>query len=144
MFAGSAPADVLKEIVTRGAWRAVVQTQGPPVSFVDENGERSGFAIEFVIINKGTYIVSVIGGAGLVRACEPATTAPSPGADGDLRLDCADVLRLLLPGFFVSPVGPRPDRQRPDTVVSPGYRRFATGLRDGVSSWRFAPPGYEA
>ena len=34
--AQSASADVLKEIVKRGELRVAVQTQGPPVSFVDK------------------------------------------------------------------------------------------------------------
>ncbi len=48
LFAQSAIADVLKEIVKRGELRVAVQTQGPPVSFVNKNGERTGFAIEVV------------------------------------------------------------------------------------------------
>ncbi len=47
-FVQSASADVLKDIVKRGELRVAVQTQGPPVSFVDKNGERTGFAIEVV------------------------------------------------------------------------------------------------
>jgi len=43
-----ANADVLKEIVKRGELRVAVQTQGPPVSFVDSKGERTGFAVELV------------------------------------------------------------------------------------------------
>ena len=41
-------ADVVDDIIKRGTLRVAVQTQGPPVSFVDKNGERSGFAIEVV------------------------------------------------------------------------------------------------
>ena len=48
VLAQSASADVLKDIVKRGELRVAVQTQGPPVSFVDKNGERTGFAIEVV------------------------------------------------------------------------------------------------
>ena len=48
MFAQSASADVVNDIVKRGELRVAVQTQGPPVSFVDKNGERTGFAIEVV------------------------------------------------------------------------------------------------
>ena len=44
----SASADVVDDIVKRGELRVAVQTQGPPVSFVDKNGERTGFAIEVV------------------------------------------------------------------------------------------------
>ncbi len=47
-FAYSATADVVKDIVKRGVLRVAVQTQGPPVSFVDKNGDRTGFAIEVV------------------------------------------------------------------------------------------------
>ena len=47
-MAQSASADVLKDIVKRGELRVAVQTQGPPVSFIDKNGERTGFAIEVV------------------------------------------------------------------------------------------------
>ncbi len=48
VFAQSALADALNDIVKRGELRVAVQTQGPPVSFVDKNGERTGFAIEVV------------------------------------------------------------------------------------------------
>ena len=47
-LAQSASADVIKDIVKRGELRVAVQTQGPPVSFVDKNGTRTGFAIEVV------------------------------------------------------------------------------------------------
>ena len=47
-FVQPASADVLKDIVKRGELWVAVQTQGPPVSFVDKNGERTGFAIEVV------------------------------------------------------------------------------------------------
>jgi hypothetical protein len=45
---GSARADVVQDIVKRGELRVAVQTQGPPVSFVDKNGARTGFAVEVV------------------------------------------------------------------------------------------------
>ncbi len=45
---GSASADVVEDIVKRGELRVAVQTQGPPVSFVDKNGARTGFAVEVV------------------------------------------------------------------------------------------------
>lgn len=45
---GAASADVVQDIVKRGELRVAVQTQGPPVSFVDKNGARTGFAIEVV------------------------------------------------------------------------------------------------
>jgi polar amino acid transport system substrate-binding protein len=48
IVASTASADVVKEIVKRGELRVAVQTQGPPVSFVDKNGARTGFAIEVV------------------------------------------------------------------------------------------------
>jgi polar amino acid transport system substrate-binding protein len=44
----TASADVVQDIVKRGELWVAVQTQGPPVSFVDKNGERTGFAIEVV------------------------------------------------------------------------------------------------
>ncbi len=47
-FVQPASADVLLDIVKRGELWVAVQTQGPPVSFVDKNGERTGFAIEVV------------------------------------------------------------------------------------------------
>lgn len=40
-------ADALEEIVKRGELRVAVQTQGPPFSFVDKNGKRSGSSVEF-------------------------------------------------------------------------------------------------
>ncbi len=44
----SSSADVVAEIVKRGELRVAVQTQGPPVSYVDTNGNRTGFAVELV------------------------------------------------------------------------------------------------
>lgn len=41
-------ADTVKDIVNRGTLNIAVQTQGPPFSFVDKNGERTGFAVEVV------------------------------------------------------------------------------------------------
>jgi polar amino acid transport system substrate-binding protein len=41
-------ADVVKDIVKRGELRVAVQTQGPPISFVDTDGKRTGFAVELV------------------------------------------------------------------------------------------------
>lgn len=40
-------ADTLEEIVKRGELRVAVQTQGPPFSFVDKNGVRTGSSVEF-------------------------------------------------------------------------------------------------
>jgi polar amino acid transport system substrate-binding protein len=45
---GAASADVVQEIVKRGELRVAVQTQGPPVSYVDTQGNRTGFAVELV------------------------------------------------------------------------------------------------
>lgn len=44
---GQATAGTLNEIVKRGELRVACQTQGPPMSFVDKNGERTGCAVEF-------------------------------------------------------------------------------------------------
>ncbi len=43
-----ASADAINDIVKQGELRVAVQTQGPPVSFVDKNGERTGFAVELI------------------------------------------------------------------------------------------------
>jgi len=43
----AAQADTLEEIIQRGELRVAVQTQGPPFSFVDKNGERTGSSVEF-------------------------------------------------------------------------------------------------
>ncbi len=43
-----ASADAIQEIVNRGTLNIAVQTQGPPFSFVDKHGERTGFAVEVV------------------------------------------------------------------------------------------------
>jgi polar amino acid transport system substrate-binding protein len=48
VVAQSASADVVKDIVKRGELRVAVQTQGPPVSYVDTKGNRTGFAVELV------------------------------------------------------------------------------------------------
>ncbi len=48
VIAQSASADVVSDIVKRGELRVAVQTQGPPVSYVDTNGNRTGFAVELV------------------------------------------------------------------------------------------------
>ncbi len=44
--ASQARADVVEDIVQRGELRVAVQTQGPPLSFVNKDGERTGFAVE--------------------------------------------------------------------------------------------------
>lgn len=43
-----ANADTVSDIVNRGTLNVAVQTQGPPFSFVDKHGERTGFAVEIV------------------------------------------------------------------------------------------------
>ncbi len=43
-----ARADAIQDIVKRGELRVAVQTQGPPVSYVDTKGNRTGFAVELV------------------------------------------------------------------------------------------------
>ncbi len=48
MVAQSASADVVADIVKRGELRVAVQTQGPPVSYIDTKGNRTGFAVELV------------------------------------------------------------------------------------------------
>jgi len=47
IFALPASAGTLEEIVQRGELRVAVQTQGPPFSFMDKNGERTGSSVEF-------------------------------------------------------------------------------------------------
>ena len=44
---GTVSADTLQEIIKRGELRVAVQTQGPPFSFVDKKGERSGSSVDF-------------------------------------------------------------------------------------------------
>ncbi len=43
---GMASAEALDDIVKRGEFLVACQTQGPPFSFVDKNGKRTGFAVE--------------------------------------------------------------------------------------------------
>lgn len=43
---GTAQADEMNDILQRGELRIAVQTQGPPVSFVDKHGARTGLAID--------------------------------------------------------------------------------------------------
>ncbi|TET85313.1 MAG: transporter substrate-binding domain-containing protein, partial [Desulfobacteraceae bacterium] len=45
-FVGAAAADTVAEIIKRGELRVACQTQGPPMSFVDRKGKRSGAVIE--------------------------------------------------------------------------------------------------
>ncbi|WP_413993287.1 ABC transporter substrate-binding protein [Labrys okinawensis] len=46
--AQTATSDAVEEIVKRGELIVAVQTQGPPVSFVNKNGERVGFVIDML------------------------------------------------------------------------------------------------
>jgi polar amino acid transport system substrate-binding protein len=46
-MAAAVQADTLEEIIQRGELRVAVQTQGPPFSFVDKNGDRTGSSVEF-------------------------------------------------------------------------------------------------
>jgi len=43
----SAYADTLDDIIERGELRVAVQTQGPPFSFIDKHGKRTGSSVEF-------------------------------------------------------------------------------------------------
>ena len=45
-FLGIATAGTLEDILQRGELRVACQTQGPPFSFVDRNGERAGSSID--------------------------------------------------------------------------------------------------
>ena len=45
-FAAQASADTVEDIVQRQELRVAVQTQGPPLSFVNADGKRTGFAVE--------------------------------------------------------------------------------------------------
>ncbi len=46
LLIGNATAGTLDEIAQRGELRVACQTQGPPFSFIDRNGERSGSSVE--------------------------------------------------------------------------------------------------
>lgn len=46
--AQTASATTMEDIVSRGEIRVAVQTQGPPISFIDKNNERTGLAVEIV------------------------------------------------------------------------------------------------
>jgi len=43
-----AETDIIKEILKRGELRVAVQSQGPPMSFIDKKGDRAGFVIEVI------------------------------------------------------------------------------------------------
>jgi len=45
-FASGASAGLLEEIAQRGKLRVAVQTQGPPFSFIDKDGQRTGSSVE--------------------------------------------------------------------------------------------------
>lgn len=45
-LASAASAGLLDEIAQRGKIRVAVQTQGPPFSFIDKNGQRTGSSVE--------------------------------------------------------------------------------------------------
>lgn len=46
VFAGAASASTLEEILQRGELRVAAQSQGPPFSFLDKTGERTGSSVE--------------------------------------------------------------------------------------------------
>jgi polar amino acid transport system substrate-binding protein len=46
-YVGTAWANTLDEILKRGELRVAVQTQGPPFSFIDKNGKRTGSSVDF-------------------------------------------------------------------------------------------------
>jgi len=43
-----AETDVIKDILKRGELRVAVQSQGPPMSFIDKKGQRAGFVIDVI------------------------------------------------------------------------------------------------
>ena len=51
--ARGAEAGTLDDILARGELRVAVQTQGPPYSFMDKNGERTGSAIQMTELMGG-------------------------------------------------------------------------------------------
>ena len=46
-MAAAVQADTLEDIIQRGELRVAVQTQGPPFSFMDKHGNRTGSSVEF-------------------------------------------------------------------------------------------------
>ena len=46
LIVGTASAGTLEDILQRGELRVAAQTQGPPFSFLDKNGERTGSSVE--------------------------------------------------------------------------------------------------
>lgn len=55
-----ATAGTLDDIIARGELRVAVQTQGPPFSFVDRNGQRTGSAIELTTLMAEEMGVKVV------------------------------------------------------------------------------------
>ena len=55
-----AAAGTLDDIIARGELRVAVQTQGPPFSFMDKNGQRSGSAIELTTLMAEEMGVKVV------------------------------------------------------------------------------------
>ncbi|MGV8989287.1 MAG: ABC transporter substrate-binding protein [Cypionkella sp.] len=58
--ATSADAGTLDDILARGELRVAVQTQGPPFSFMDKNGNRTGSAIELTTLMAKEMGVKVV------------------------------------------------------------------------------------
>ena len=55
-----AEAGTLEDIIARGELRVAVQTQGPPFSFMDKNGQRTGSAIELTTLMAQEMGVKVV------------------------------------------------------------------------------------
>ena len=55
-----APAGTLDDILARGELRVAVQTQGPPFSFMDKNGNRTGSAIDLTTLMAKEMGVKVV------------------------------------------------------------------------------------
>src|SRR5215208_5088239 len=58
--AAKVEAGTLDEILNRGELRVAVQTQGPPFSFMDKNGNRTGSAIELAKLMADKMGVKVV------------------------------------------------------------------------------------
>lgn len=58
--ATSVDAGTLDDIIARGELRVAVQTQGPPFSFMDKNGNRTGSAIELTTLMAEEMGVKVV------------------------------------------------------------------------------------
>lgn len=59
-LSAAARADEMDEILKRGELRVAVQTQGPPVSFVDAKGARTGLAVELATMMAKDIGVKVV------------------------------------------------------------------------------------